>query len=216
MNPLAFIPMLVSWYLRKQELQLKWYQLIFAAIKDFLAFCWRFWRIILPLAMVCITLIYVHALRVECERNRRIIADKDAQIAQIHEDSRKKATKSYLKAEAAAFLTHQTHQKQLGLILANARSTVAQEIKRHEADNTLHTHRLNAYRDRLRIAVSESARQTDFAGIYSPGANSDAALSRCVDELNVCKEAGALCAADYNYCYGYVKDVRKAYDETQN
>lgn len=176
------------------------------------AFIIEQWRVILPLAIAAITLLYIHALRVECERNRRIIADKDAEIAQIYDDARKKATESYLKAEAATYLTHQSHQKQLGLILANAQSAIAQEIKKHEADNTLHTHRLNAYRDRLRIAVSESASKTDFAGIYSPGANGDAAVSRCADELSVCKEAGAMCAADYNYCYGYVQDLKMVYE----
>lgn len=206
---------MILWFFIKKIAGLAFSRFLDGLLK-FAAFIIEHWRVFLPLAMVCITLIYVHALRVECERNRRIIADKDAQIAQIHEDARKKATESYLKAEAATYLTHQAHQKQLGLILENARSTIAQEIKRHEADNTLHTHRLNAYRDRLRIAVSEAASQTDFAGIYGSGANGDAAVSRCADELSVCKEAGAMCAADYNYCYQYVNDVRKAYDETQN
>ena len=64
----------------------------------------------------------------------------------------------------------------------------------------------------------ESGQTLAASGVPSVGigcrgfasADSDATLlGQVQNELAVCQEAGAVCASDYNFCYGYVKSEQK-------
>lgn len=103
------------------------------------------------------------------------------------------ATRSLLKS----------HQADLSKILT------ASKLKAGQYEKVITNSTLNNYRDSLRNSIGEQETASRLSSNEQGGiaeGDGDTALSRQLQaELSVCKEAGAVCAADYNFCHAYVK-----------
>lgn len=203
-----------------------WRTFVLDAVLKISAFTIAHIRIILPVAIILYMAWCVHAANAHSANIQRQFNNHLAEDAKKAEEARKLRTKLFLLAEAKAYLANVTYQNTQATLLANAKSKLSQEIRSHEDDRNHFNNRVNSYRDGLQIAVSRYASaENQLAAIQGSGTDSHPTLSGCADQkesiqylterVNVCEEAGAMCAADYNYCYGYVHGLISTYGESK-
>jgi len=185
--------------------------MIFIAIKALLSGAWsifaKHWRVILPILILAYCLYKYNdavsdKVRAQQEYAAHLQADKDALIKR---DAELKLNAILAQKKTDALVI--SHQNEIADIKSKGKSNEA----KLKANDVVTTRALNNYRDGLRLAIEREAalRLSRDDSNRLAGTSSDTAISRPVQEaeaeLEVCKEAGAVCAADYNFCYAYVK-----------
>ena len=211
MNPLAilgFIPNLFSYWQKKQEMKLRWYELGYSILKDIVAFTIAHIRIILiglvlAYCLMCYLKATHQAKQATIEKNQAIKALNDKIQSDIEEakkrDAENRLNTILLQKKTDAEIDK--YKSALNAIYAKQKG-LKNEISINERD-------INNWRERVRLEVDkqiiEAARVSENDTNRLASQDSDAALSRPIsEELKACQEAGAICAADYNLCKGYV------------
>ena len=156
------------------------------------------WRVILPVAVLCLSLLYVHALR-----NQVSVAKSESIVA-------KKALIDYANANAELAAKRDAENKLNAILakkktdaeIAKHKNALTQIITKGRANEKLSDSRINSYRDRLSIeTASQAARLFENDADRLTETNSHPALPRPISEVEseliVCQEAGAIAAADY-------------------
>lgn len=164
------------------------------------------WRVILPLAILCLALLHVHSLRNQVKQSKadKIIAQK---ALNDYVEANSQAAK---KREAENKLNAILLQKKTDADLAKHKSQLALVISKGKSNEAISNRSITNYRDGLRLAIQreEAARllknDTDRLAEGSGNAAIPRPISECEAEVMVCKEAGAIAAADYNLCKSYV------------
>lgn len=121
----------------------------------------------------------------------------------------------YITMQAAFEVAAEIRAKEIATLKANALKAQADNQAKHEAqinqiiskgkqDEKRNTIAINDYRDKLRQAIASQASvrlpKDDTNSITS--SDSDTATNRAY--IETLEHAGAVCAADYNYCKAYV------------
>lgn len=217
---LGFIPNLISYYQKKQEMQLRWWELIYSVVKDLLTFIIAHIRIILiGLVLAYCLFQYLSAVHYGKSENKLKIVAQKALSDRVKAD--KEAAQ---KREAENRLKEILAQKKTDVETAkhdDALATIARLSKLNKGlknETTINRRDIANFRDGLSLAIR---REEDRATTRMLGNDTDrlterdgdTAISRPVHEveaeLEVCKEAGALAAADYNFCKSYV-DIQQS------
>lgn len=177
--------------------------LFFAKLKSVLSaiigFCIAHYRIVIPLLIAIVTIVYISSLRAS---NERLEAKYNAYVQLNVELSEKRKIENAQKAEQGKRdveeLT-QTHNIELGLIAKGFKN----EIDNSERTIANLRHRLSKQisdYETIRLSSNDENRLTER--------DSQSALFRKLQEvegeLMVCREAGAVAASDYNFCKSYV------------
>lgn len=213
LSVLGLIPNLLGYWQKKQEMQLRWFELIFSIIKDLLAFTIAHIRIILVLLILGYCLFnYLKALN----QAKIAIKEKEQAVKTLNDKINADIAEAK-KRDAENRLNTILLQKKTDAELAKYRSALDaiylnQKGLKNEIAISLRD--IANWRDRVRNAIEEQTNQTN--GVFkndtsgSARQNSDATLPRPVHEiqteLEVCQEAGAIAAADYNFCKSYVEN----------
>lgn len=211
LSVLGFIPNVLSYWQKKQEMQLRWFELIFSIFKDLLAFTIAHIRIILiGLILGYCLLVYLKAVNTA----KKAIKEKEQAVKAL-DDKINADIAEAKKRDAENRLNTILLQKKTDAELAKYKSALdAIYLKQKGLKNEIAISQrdINNWRDRVRIAVEKQANQTN--GVFkndtdrSAKQNSDTTLPRPIHEvqteLEVCQEAGAIAAADYNLCKSYV------------
>lgn len=219
MTPLAilgFIPNLLGYWQKKQEMKLRWFELIFSVLRDVLAFTIAHIRIILiGLILGYCLFIYFKAVNkanlatLEKQRAIQALDDKiNSDIAEAKKrDAENRLNTILLQKKTDAEI--EKYKSALNAIYAKQKG-LENEIAINQRD-------IANWRERVRIEVSkqtiEAPRVLEDDTYRIASRDSDTALSRSIHEIEaeliVCKEAGAICAADYNLCKSYV-DIQQS------
>lgn len=174
------------------------------------------WRICLVVAILCLSLLYVHSLR-----NQRDVAIKQNIATKTAYDAHLKAdADANLKRDAENKASAEQGKKDTELLTAKHAQDLAQILiysKQKEAKNAKDKDTtIKLALDSLRSNIEHQAAtirlpQNDTNRLAS--GNSDPTVSRQISEieaeLEVCQEGGAVCASDYNYCKDYVYREQK-------
>lgn len=213
LSVIGFIPNLLGYWQKKQEMQLKWYELGYSVLKDVTTFIIAHIRIILiGLILAYILLSYLNAKSVAkqatIEKNQAIKALNDKYNQDIEEakkrDAENRLNTILLQKKTDAEI--EKYKSQIALIVSKGKSNEA------IANRTIHN-----LRERVRLELEsktiQAARVLENDTNRFASRDSDTAVSRPISEieseLEVCQEAGAICAADYNLCKSYV-DIQKS------
>lgn len=191
--------------------------MILLAIKSFFSGAWsifaKHWRVILPLLILAYCLHkYNDAVSDKLEAQKvlaeHIKADKDAKTKRDADN----LLKSILAQKNTDALVAR-HQDELSKLILKGKV----EDETSKANDAISSRAISNYRDALRLAIEREAalRLSRDDANRSAGTDGHAAIFRSADEveaeLQVCKEAGAFAAADYNLCYGYVKSQQSIF-----
>lgn len=219
MNPLAilgFIPNLFSYWQKKQEMQLRWFELIYSVLRDLLAFTIAHIRVILiGLILGYCLFIYFKAVNranlATIEKQRAIKALDDKINSDIEEakkrDAENRLNTILLQKKTDAEIDK--YKSALNAIYAKQKG-LKNEIAITQRD-------INNWRERVRLELEsktiQATRVLEDDTNRLASRDSDATIPRPVHEVEgeliVCKEAGAICAADYNLCKSYV-DIQQS------
>jgi hypothetical protein len=214
---LGLIPNLFSYWQKKQEMQLRWFDLIFSIIKDLAAFTIAHIRIILiGLVLGYCLFNYIKAVN----QAKTAIKQKDAAIKELDDknnadiaaakkrDAENRLNAILLQKKTTAEI--EAHAAALKAIYLSKEKGLKNEIDISKRD-------VSNWRERVRLEVEKQTIQA--AGVLDndadrlAGRDNDATVFRSVQdiaaELEVCKEAGAIAAADYNLCKSYV-DIQQS------
>lgn len=164
-----------------------------------LAFIFKHWRVFVPLAIVLVSLASVFASRKE-------LADYKAEVLAEKEAARVAATVAHEKAVADEYLAKNQHQISVDTLIRQSKSSIAKEAAKNENLET----RISLMRDGLLLTAKRYANaEGGIAEIQLAETHGNATILGCenqkelIERIEVCEEAGALAAADYNYCYDY-------------
>jgi hypothetical protein len=208
LSVLSFIPNLLGYWQKKQEMQLRWFELIFSIIKDLLAFTIAHIRVILVLLILGYCLFnYLKALNhaktatKEKEQAVKALNDKiNSDIAEAKKrDAENRLNTILLQKKTDAEIAK--YKSALNVIYAKQKG-LKNEISINKRD-------IANWRERVRLELESktiqaarlSENDTDRLAIRD---SNTALLEPISKELEVCQEAGAICAADYNLCKSYV------------
>jgi hypothetical protein len=208
LSVLSFIPNLLGYWQKKQEMQLRWFELIFSIIKDLLAFTIAHLRVILVLLILGYCLFnYLKALNQaktaikEKEQAVKVLNDKiNSDIAEAKKrDAENRLNTILLQKKTDAEIAK--YKSALNVIYAKQKG-LKNEISINKRD-------IANWRERVRVELESKTIQaarvfkndTDRLAIRD---SNTALLEPISKELEVCQEAGAICAADYNLCKSYV------------
>lgn len=208
LSVLGLIPNLLGYWQKKQEMQLRWFELIFSIIKDLLAFTIAHIRVILVLLILGYCLFnYLKALNQaktaikEKEQAIKVLNDKiNADIAEAKKrDAENRLNTILLQKKTDAEIAK--YKSALNVIYAKQKG-LKNEISINKRD-------IANWRERVRVelesktiqAARVSENDTDRLAIRDSNTTLLEPISK---ELEVCQEAGAICAADYNLCKSYV------------
>jgi hypothetical protein len=219
---LGVIPSIMGWYRAKQEAQMVWYKIIWEAICNITKFIWNnFWLVVKIIAVLYVLLQWYGAVNERnAEHELRLAADNalaehiefDA-MAQRYRSEELKMLAEKGKKEAAD--RDAVHKYDLAQIIIHSKQKEAQ----YETDKKLTDARLIAYRDGLSLAVQRQAASSATERL--PSNEQDRLTSRdnhttvpeqlqeAQDALDVCQEAGAMAAADYNLARDYILSEQK-------
>jgi sensor c-di-GMP phosphodiesterase-like protein len=205
---LGFIPKLLDYKLRKQELQLSWFQLILSVGKDLFKFIGAHIKFFIVLAILTIGLTHYISLKraISAAKSETIVAKK-ALIAHVESD-RAEA----VKREALNKLNAMLAQKKTDASEAAHKAELSMIIKKGKQNEIISNRDISNARSQLLHAVEgyEAKRLLENDTDRLTSADDHATIFRQLqDELAVCKEAGAIAAADYNYCKSYV-DIQQS------
>lgn len=210
MNPLAllgFIPNLFTYWQKQQELKLRWYELIVKVTCDLVRFIIAHIRVILIVLIVALGTIHYLSLRakVNVAKSETIVAKK-ALIEHIEADSaeaKKREAENKLNKILAQKKTDADvakHNAEINLILSKGKTN---EIFNHHTISNLRSglrHKIEGYQA-AGLLENDANRTTKSDG--------NTALPRPISEIETelatCKEAGAIAAADFNFCKSYVE-----------
>jgi hypothetical protein len=210
---ITIVPSIFGWYRAKKEAQMVWYKIIWEAICNITVFVIKnFWAITKFIAFMYVILQW-HA-----EADARKASDKLVIATQAKYDAHLEDDKKAHKVRAAEIKAKDAQAaREIAALEAQHKidkSNILMKGKKHEE---ITDSMLIAARDALRLSTERQAAaaaarlprygQGNFTEEYS---NTTVlglleGLKQTEEELAVCQEAGAYCAADYNYCYGYVK-----------
>lgn len=164
------------------------------------------WRVLIPLAIAILTLIYINSLRsdIASANKQQAVAEK-ALIDHVKSDSQ--AAKQ---REAENKLNAILARKKTDADLAKHKSELSKIIAKGQSNETVSNRVISNYRDSLRDKISSQAAirlpKNDTNRVACTDSNT--AVFRPIHEIEAelatCKEAGAVAAADYNLCKSYV------------
>jgi lipopolysaccharide export LptBFGC system permease protein LptF len=160
------------------------------------------WRIILPIAIVSIGLVYIIALRNDAKAARASLQ------TYIHANEQEKQ-----KREADIKLNTILAQKKTDAEVDKWKTELNNVLAKGKHNEKLSLARINALRSELRKSVEASVRLSENDTSPTASGNSDTTLLGQVEQarrnLDTCEMAGAVCASDYNLCKRYV-DVQQS------
>jgi hypothetical protein len=216
LSVLSFIPNLLGYWQKKQEMQLRWFELIFSVIKDLLAFIIAHIRIILiGLILGYCLFIYFKAVNranlATIEKQRAIQALDDKINADVAE-AKKRDAENRLNTVLLQKKTDAEVDK-----YKSALNAIYAKQKGLKNEITINQRDIANWRERVRLELEsktiQATRVLEDDTNKLADRDSDATLPRPVHEveaeLEVCKEAGAIAAADYNLCKSYV-DIQQS------
>jgi len=226
--PLALvglIPNLLGYWQKKQEMQLRWWELILSVGRDLFKFVVANIKVICIVLIVAYCLLHYLSLRNQlgnakedkAKAEQALIAhiNGDAEAARVR-DVENEAKRIHGKLQVLAL--QRSHKEQVITILTHANKSIEKVKKDAENEKTLTDSKLIAMRDGLQLSVQRQADSATF-GLSSDEqdrlaiGNSDTTVLERLHEaeadLTACQEAGAIAASDYNYCYGYVRSEQK-------
>lgn len=215
---LAIIPSIFSWYQKKQEMQMRLYEIAWDALKEITTFILRNWRVILKWLMVLAILAYVLALYAHSKRLASEIITLKADKAQIQLNFNnyvESIAKLAAEREAEIKVKSDIAKKELAAIDQTHKKIISQILLKGKKNETLSNSMLVAGRDGLRLAIErESSRrksENDADRLAERDGNTNllGRVSESDAELALCKEAVAIAASDYNYCKAYVDSQMK-------
>ncbi len=164
------------------------------------------WRVLLPALIAIVILIYINSLRSDISRaNKREAVANKALIDHVEADSQ--AAK---KREAENKLNAILAQKKTAADLAKHKAELSKIIAKGKTNEAITNRVISNYRDSLRDKISSQAAirllEDDTNRLASTDNNATVLrpIHEIEAELATCKEAGAVCAADYNLCKSYV------------
>jgi hypothetical protein len=208
LSVLGFIPNLLGYWQKKQEMQLRWFELIFSIFKDLLAFTIAHIRIILiGLILGYCLLNYLKAVN----QAKTAIKEKDQAVKAL-DDKINADIAEAKKRDAENRLNTILLQKKTDAEIEKYKSQIALIISKGKSNEAISNRTINNWRERVRLELEsktiQAARMFENDTDRSARQNSDTTLSRPIHEvqteLEVCQEAGAIAAADYNLCKSYV------------
>jgi hypothetical protein len=214
---LAIVPSIMGWYRAKQEAQMKLYEIAWEATCNIAKFIWNnFWLVVKVIALLWVLWQWYGAVNDRDAANKLVAKTQAEYASHLKDDAAANVdriaeikAKDQQGAAINVWLVAQ-HKKDEAQIILNSQKKEA----KYEADKKLSDSMLAAARDGLQLAVqrqaaSASARLSGDGERQFTQEHTNAALlgllKQTESELATCQEAGAFCAADYNYCYGYVK-----------
>jgi hypothetical protein len=216
LSVLGFIPNLLGYWQKKQEMQLRWFELIFSVIKDLLAFTIAHIRIILiGLILGYCLFIYFKAVNTAklaiIEKQRAVKALEDKTNADIAEAKKRDAEN-----RLNTILLQKKTDAEIGKYKSALNAIYAKQ-KGLKNEITINERDIANWRERVRLELESKTIQA--ARVFEDDTNklasrdSDATILRPVHEveaeLESCQEAGAIAAADYNLCKSYV-DIQQS------
>ncbi len=216
LSVLGFIPNLLGYWQKKQEMQLRWYELGYSVLKDIVTFTIAHIRIILIGMVLAYCLIsYLKAThqakQATIEKNQAIKALNDKINADIAEAKKRDAENrlNTISLQKKTDAEIEKYKSALNAIYAKQKG-LKDEIAINQRD-------INNWRERVRLELEsktiQAARVLEDDNNRLTSSDSYTAVSRPIHEVEaeliVCKEAGAICAADYNLCKSYV-DVQQS------
>jgi hypothetical protein len=221
----GLIPNLLGYWQKKQEMQLRWWELIFSVGKDLVKFVVANIKVICIVLIVAYCLLHYLSLRNQLVKAKegRATAEKaliahiegDAEAARVR-DVENEAKRIHGKLQVLAL--QRSHKNEKVAILTHANKAIDKVKKDAENEKKLTDSKLASAYDGLRLAIQRQADSATF-GLSSDErdrlarGNDNATLLERLHEaetdLEVCQEAGAIAASDYNLCYGYVKSEQK-------
>jgi hypothetical protein len=220
---LAILPSIMNWYRAKQEAQMKLYQIAWEAVCIIGKFIWNnFWLVVKIIAIIYVLLQWYLAEH-RADKNE---ADKLAVQQEYFDHKQLDALNAKYRAIELAKLAKQgkqeaaegeaKHKAELARVLIYSKQ---REFK-NEADKKLNDSKLAAAYDGLQLAVQRQVDREAAAERLSgddryrvEAGDSNATLLERLNEartdLDVCQEAGAVCAIDYNYAKDYIHSEQR-------
>lgn len=200
---LGFIPNLLTYWQKQQELKLRWYELIVKVTCDLIRFIIAHIRIICICLILALGTIHYLSLRakVNVAKSETIVAKKALiehveadRTAAVKREAENKLNKILAQKKTDAI--ESKHSAEINLILSKGKSN---EILTHRTISNLRSglfHKIEGYEaKRLLENDTDKFTSTDSHATV---------LESLQQELATCKEAGAIAASDYNFCYNYV------------
>jgi hypothetical protein len=168
-----------------------------------LGFILDHWKASLAVAILAVSLIhYIGLKRAISSAKKEVVLAQKALLDHVNAD--KEAAK---KREAENRLNAILAQKKTDALEAQHKaelSLIVQKGASHEiASKRTITHLRNELRERIEGYQAAGVLENDTDRLVSDHSDT-ALLKRVQEELATCKEAGAIAAADYNFCKGYV------------
>lgn len=209
LSVLGFIPSLLGYWQKKQEMQLRWYELGYSVLKDVATFIIAHIRIILiGLILGYILLSYLNAKseakQATIEKNQAIKALNDKYNQDI-EEAKKRDAENRLNTILLQKKTDAEIEK-----YKSALNAIYAQKKGLENEIAINQRDIANWRERVRLELEsktiQAARMSENDTNRITSRDSNTALSEPISkELETCQEAGAICAADYNLCKSYVE-----------
>jgi len=165
------------------------------------------WRVFLVLAILALGAIHYLSLRhkVNVAKSETIVAKK-ALIDHVEADqalAKKREAENKLNkilAQKKTDAESEKHKQEISLILSKGKQNEAINFRTITNMRSELRHTIEGYEAKRLL-------ENDTSGLTER--NGDTALSEQLQEkqyeLDVCREAGAIAAADYNFCYNYVQ-----------
>jgi hypothetical protein len=208
---LTIIPSIFSWYQKKQEMQMRLYEIVWEATKEITKFLVRNRRVIFKWLMVlailaCVLLSYAYCASLE----RKIITlnDEKQQIQLKFNDYVNSIAKLAAEREAENKIKSEQGKKEVLSLVDAHKKTIAKIEKGYANEKTLANSKLNSLRDGLRLALERenSLRlpENDINGTISANDTSRSA-ARC----DTIETAAKLCAADFRLWRDYALGQQK-------
>jgi Tfp pilus assembly protein PilX len=211
---LGFIPKLLDYKLRKQELQLGWFQLVVSVGKDLCKFIGAHIKLFIVLAILTIGVTHYIGLKraISVAKSETIVAKK-ALIDHVESD-----IAEAVKREALNKLNAMLAQKKTDAINAAHKAELSLILQKGKQNEIISNRDISNARSKLLHTVEgyEAKRLLENDTDRLTSADNHATIFRQLqEELAVCKEAGAIASADYNYCKSYV-DIQQSVIGVEN
>jgi hypothetical protein len=219
---LGFIPNLLSYWQKKQEMKLRWFELIFSIFKDLLAFTIAHWRVILTLLILGYCLFSWHLAVKRADKAELALSTFKAEIQRATETQRlqNEIKKTQGENDARAIeLEHKQALKRLGLAELD-RATLQNKLRAFKNETNYLKNRIDGtngnWAERLRIESERNRaglpeEPKDNCDTAHTGINCDiAAYSAIEQHYEDLKQACQITTIDLVACLQVVESDTKA------
>lgn len=208
---LTIIPSIFNWYQKKQEMQMRLYEIAWEATKEITTFFVRNWRVIFKWLIAIAILAYVLLLRAHSARLASEIItlnDEKQQIQLKFNDYVNSIAKLAAEREAENKIKSEQGKEEVLSLLDSHKKTIAKIEKGYANEKTLANSKLNSLRDGLRLAL-ERENSLRLPGNDINGTISANDTSRSAVRCETIEAAAKLCAADFRLWRDYALGQQK-------